>query len=154
MHPLACQTMPRRARPLPLMLALLLAAAANPAAAAADAAPAGAEVVYQRERAACLDGSSPQDRSTCLKEAGAARAEARRQSLDNGESPAQLRRNALRRCEAVARADRSDCRRLARGEGQRSGSVAGGAVLMQITTTTVGPVPGASAPAAIPASAP
>lgn len=150
MHPLACQTTPHRARPSPLWLALLLVAEAN---AATAATPSSVEAVYLQERAVCLSGRSTQDRATCLKEAGAVRAEARRQSLDNGESPAQLRRNALRRCEAVARADRGDCRRMALGEGQRSGSVAEGAVFKQITTVTVGPLPGASAPSARPAAA-
>lgn len=103
---------------------------------------------YQRERAACLDGSSSQDRTTCLKEAAAARAEARRGTLDNGERADQLRANALKRCAAVAAGDRDDCERLALGEGQRSGSVAEGAVVKTIVTRTVGPVPAASGAAA------
>jgi hypothetical protein len=111
------------------------AVAAEPATGRTDA-----ETVYRQERAACLDGSGPQDRSTCLKEAGAARAEARRRHLDNGESPAQLRANALLRCRPVLDADRAACERMALGEGTRSGSVAGGAVLKQITTVTVGKV--------------
>ena len=111
---------------------------------AAPKAPSASEEVYQQERAACLDGSSPQDRATCLKEAGAARAEARRGTLDNGERGGQLQRNALKRCAAVAVADRSDCERLAMGEGQRSGSVAAGAIVKTIVTRTVGAVPAAS----------
>jgi hypothetical protein len=120
--------------PSPLLPALLLALATS----AALALPNNADTVYRQERAACLDNRGPQDRSTCLKEAGAARAEARRNRLDNGESPAQLRANALLRCQAVLDADRAACERMALGEGTRSGSVAEGAVLTQITTVSPG----------------
>ena len=124
-----------------LLPALLLALATS----AALALPQQADAVYQRERAACLAGSSPQGRSTCLKEAGAARAEARRNQLDNGETPAQLRANALLRCQRVLDTDRSACERMVRGEGTRSGSVAAGGVLTQITTVDRASLP---APAA------
>ena len=128
-----------------LLLPLLwtAAVAAEPVASSTDA-----DARYNQERAACLDGRSPQGRSTCLKEAGAARAEARRHRLDNGESAAQLRANALLRCQPVQDADRAACERMALGEGQRSGSVAEGGVLKQITTVTTGtaalPAPAAS----------
>ena len=46
---------------------------------------AGMQSVFQRERAACLNGLSHQDRTTCLKEASAAYQEARRGQMDNGE---------------------------------------------------------------------
>lgn len=104
-----------------------------------------ADAIYRQDRAACLSGQSTQDRATCLKEAGAARAEARRQSLDNGESPAQLRANALRRCQRVLEADRGACERMALGEGSRSGSVAGGGVLTEITTPVPAVPPSAAA---------
>jgi hypothetical protein len=123
---------------LPALLMALTAASAN-------ALPAKPDAVYQQERAACLDGSSAQDRATCLKEAGAARAEMRRRGLDNGENPIQLRANALQRCQRVAAADRAACERLALGDGQRSGSVAEGAVLKQITTPDTAAVPAAAA---------
>jgi hypothetical protein len=124
-----------------LLPALLLAWGATTVAAA----PRSADTVYQQERAACLEGRSSQDRATCLKEAGAARAEARRQGLDNGETPAQLRANALLRCQRVAADDRASCERMALGEGQRDGSVAEGAVVKQLTTRSAAPMP---APAA------
>jgi hypothetical protein len=129
---------PRLAAMLPALLLALHAGSAS-------ALPAKAEAVYQQERAACLDGSSPQGRATCLKEAGAARAEARRRGLDNGETPAQLRANALLRCQRVHADDQDACARLALGEGSRSGSVADGAVLKQITTTVAPPLPAAAA---------
>ena len=142
---------PRRHSPNPTWRALLATALLSTLAGTVGAAPktpSAGEQVYQQERAACLDGSSPQDRVTCLKEAGAARAEARRGTLDNGERAGQLQRNALKRCGAVAAADRKDCERLALGEGQRSGSVAEGAIVKTLVTRTVEPVPAASSAAA------
>ncbi len=121
----------------PVLAALLLAAAASAPAQAASARD--IDTVYRQDRAACLDNRQAADRSACLKEAGAARAEARRQTLDNGESPAQLRANALLRCARVPAADRPECERLALGEGTRSGSVAEGAVVKQITTPASAP---------------
>ncbi len=101
---------------------------------------------YAAERQACLDGRTGQDTATCLREAAAARDQARQGKLDNGESPADLMRNALARCAPVAEADRGNCERLARGEGQSSGSVAGGGVIREITTRTVAPTPQATKP--------
>lgn len=128
-----------------LLLPMLVTAGGLQAAAAQPAdSRSAAETRYQQESAACREGRSPQGRDTCLKEAGAARAEARRQGLDNGETPAQLRANALLRCQRVATSDRAACERMVQGEGQRSGSVAGGGVLTQITTLDT-PAPAASA---------
>jgi len=124
-----------------LLPAMLLASVAV----GANALPPKEDALYQQERAACLDGSSAQDRTTCLKEAGAARAEARRNKLDNGETQAQLRANALLRCKPVAESDRAACERMALGEGTRSGSVAAGGVLKQITTQGAAAAPVAAA---------
>lgn len=118
------------ALPLFRLSPLLLALAAG----AACAVPPGADAVYKQERAACMAAGSTQDRNACLKDAGAARDEARHRRLDNGETPAQLLRNALERCKRVADDDRAACERMVRGEGQRSGSVAEGGVVTQITT--------------------
>ena len=129
-------------RPSPLLPALLLTLAT----ATASALPDPSDAVYRQERAACMDGRSPQDRSTCLKEAGAAHNEARRRQLDNGESPEQLRANALLRCQRVATDDRTACERMVQGGGQRSGSVAGGGVLTEITTPGKITAPTSAAP--------
>ena len=83
------------------------------------------------------------------REAAASRAEAARRRLDNGETPAQLRANALARCEVHEGDARTACEALARGEGRESGSVRAGSVLREIATRTVG-APGApAAPAAM-----
>lgn len=138
---------------LPLIARLCLPGIAaailtSPALAAQPSAPASAEAAYQKERAACLAGSSQQDRATCLKEAGAALAEARRARLGNAEDARALADNALRRCKAVAPEDRDDCERMARGEGKVSGSVEGGGVIKELVTRSVEPVPTPPAPAA------
>ncbi len=124
-----------------LLPALLLALHAG----TASALPRNPDALYQQERAACQGVPSPSGRAACLQDAGAARAELRRHSLDNGETPAQLRANALLRCQRVNDDDRKACERMALGEGARSGSVAEGAVITQITTTNTAVLP---APAA------
>ena len=103
---------------------------------------ASANAVYQRERAACASDATPQGRATCLKEASAAHAEAKRQLLGNGDDARALQQNAERRCDKVATADREHCLRKARGEGAVSGSVDGGGVLKTLVTPV--PAPAAS----------
>lgn len=103
---------------------------------------ANAQAIYAKERSACLDGSSQQERAACLKEAGAALAEARRSRLGNAEDARALRRNAVQRCEAVRAEDSDHCRRKALGDGTVSGSAAAGGVVKELVT----PEPAASVP--------
>jgi len=95
----------------------------------------GAEAVYKRDRAACNSGQTSQDRATCLKEAGAALAEARRGGLDDGRG--QLEKNRLLRCDNQPPQDRDDCVRRMNGEGITSGSVEGGGILRELSTPVV-----------------
>ena len=128
-----------------------------PAHAADAAAPAAAKSTYLKERADCEAGRTAEDRATCLKEAGAAQEERKRNRLDNNGS---LRQNAIDRCNALPAKDRPDC--LARIEGPNqpnqktttSGSVAGGGVIRETTTTTTGQPTIVIIPGAAPASAP
>lgn len=100
-----------------------------------SAALADAQAAYARERAVCLSGRSPQDEATCLKEAGA-ELEMVRQAGGKlpDESPQALAKNALRRCQVVAAADRYACEQMATGHGIVSGSVAGGGILKEYVT--------------------
>ena len=115
--------------------------AASPAHAADAAAAAAAKSTYAKERADCEAGRTAEDRATCLREAGAAEQERKRNQLDNTGS---ARQNAIERCNLVAPKDKSDC--LARIEGPNkpnqttttSGSVAGGGIIRETTTTTTG----------------
>jgi hypothetical protein len=121
----------------------------------ADAA--AAKSTYVKERADCDAGRTAEDRATCLKEAGAAAVERKRNTLDTHGS---TRQNAIERCNLVAAKDKADC--LARIEGPSapnqktttSGSVAGGGVLRETTTTTTGQPTVIMVPAAPSASAP
>ena len=122
---------------------------------AEPAAAAAAKSTYAKDRADCDAGRTAEDRATCLKEAGAAQVERKRNTLDTNGS---TRQNAIDRCNLVAAKDKADC--LARIEGSSepnqktttSGSVAGGGVLRETTTTTTG-TPTVIIPAAPAASA-
>ena len=107
-----------------------------PSAYAAKTSESAAQAVYQKERAACIEGRSGQSRVDCLKEAAAALAEARRGRLDNGESARSLEGNGKDRCRWVKAEDRDDCLRMAQGEGKVSGSVQGGGVIKELVTRT------------------
>ncbi len=140
-----------------LAAAAFIAALATSPARAADPAPAAAaKSTYAKDRADCDAGRTAEDRTTCLKEAGAAQEERKRNRLDNTGS---MRQNAVDRCNAISGKDKTDC--LARIEGpmssdqqtKTSGSVAGGGILRETKTTTVG-TPVVVVPAAPAASAP
>ena len=126
---------------LALVATLSLGSAMAAGKVAADPASSSALARYEAERAACMDGRTGQDRATCLKEAGAALAEARRGRLSNGESADTLARNAELRCQTVAAEDRDACLLMARGKGSVSGSVKAGGTMREITIVTVGPIP-------------
>ncbi|MEO7851761.1 MAG: hypothetical protein ABIR94_05820 [Rubrivivax sp.] len=127
----------------PIALALcsgLAAAAAAGAGAASAAATTATQARHDRERSACMVGKSAQDQATCLKEADAAWAEARKGQLNTGgAAPA----NAVERCKALPGPQRSECEARMRGEGSVSGSVAGGGILRELVT----PVPASAASA-------
>jgi hypothetical protein len=94
---------------------------------------------FKKERAACMDGQSGQDRATCLKELGAARGEARRNHLTD--TPAAYQSNALARCNLLPAADREDCTRRVSGDGAVSGSVKSGGIYRETTTIVTEPQP-------------
>lgn len=119
-------------------LAALLAAAGFLSGAAAWAQAPGSDAKAQRERAVC-DGVQ-QDRAACLREAGAAQQEARRDGLTSTGS-AGTDQNAMARCQLQPPADRADCEARIKGTGtgttSTSGSVMGGGVIRE----TVTPIP-------------
>jgi len=87
---------------------------------------------YQQERAVCMNGQSNQDRATCLKEAGAAFAESKRDNLGRSDESA-LQRNRKMRCDAFKAGDREDCMRRMNGEGVTSGSAQQGGILRELS---------------------
>lgn len=118
--------------PFTAAAALVLATALAPAWAGGKVTPSAAQTAYQQERARCLSGQSQQDRTTCLREAGAAYDEARRGGLGNV-SASDLSRNATQRCEVQPPADRQACMQRILG-GSAQGSVEGGGLLRQTET--------------------
>jgi len=118
-----------------------LAAALVAAAAAFWTAPVGAagsdddiETKYQRDRTLCLTGLTHQQRSDCLREAGAARDEARRGRLRDQQPPSEYTENAMKRCRQLPEADRADCEARVRGEGTQRGSVEAGGIYREKRT--------------------
>ena len=102
---------------------------------------------YQRERAACLSGQSAQDRATCLKEAGAALAEARRGGLTGASGMG------ADRCNALDGVERAACVARMNGAGKVTGSVEGGGLLRELTVRESLP-PGAPPPQTVTPVAP
>ena len=100
---------------------------------------------YERERADCITGRNHQPREVCLREAGAAYAQARQGRLtspsDGGAD--QWAANALKRCEVQRGEDRSLCERRVR-EGEVVGSVDGGGEIKTLTvrSTDIPKAPG------------
>ena len=125
-----------------LMLALTLNAAGVALVVMAAPAVAGilsdAQARYQKDRAACMSGESHQDRTTCLREAGAALQEAKRGRLDDG-GARQYEQNRVMRCNAQPPEDREDCLRRMHGEGVTTGSVEEGGVYRELVRRVPAP---------------
>jgi hypothetical protein len=92
-----------------------------------------AQARYQQDRAACISGQSYQDRTTCLREAGAALQEAKRGRIGDGQSS--YEQNRLIRCDRLSAGDREDCLRRMHGEGTVSGNVESGGIYRELRTT-------------------
>lgn len=90
---------------------------------------------YRAEVAVCNSGKSQQDRATCLREAGAARAEARKGNLKTP-AGADVSSNATERCKAQPAADQPACVQRITGAGKTTteGSVKGGGVIRETVT--------------------
>ncbi len=133
-----------------LAVCALGAILASPLALAAGAAPnsnADIDARYRSDVTRCNAGQSNQDKATCLREAGAARDEARRNRLSNGNQA--YGNNETARCQALPAAERNDCMLQMSGQSTTTrGSIGGGGVLRETTIVTPGaPVP---APGTVP----
>lgn len=123
------------------LAAAAVALAGSGAWAAGGVDKASIESNYQAARSACQAMAVPADRTNCLRDAGAARAQALRTG-PSSTSPEQLQRNALQRCQAHKSAeDQATCERMARGDGNTSGSVESGGVIRELTTQVPAPMP-------------
>lgn len=127
-----------------LMLALLLlfallfssvtAHAADPAASAAP------RTTYLHDRADCMSGRSGPDKTTCLREAGAALQEARSGKLADPNT--EFENNRIARCAYLKEPDKGYCLRRMNGEGTVSGSVEGGGILRELVVIVPAPETG------------
>jgi len=120
---------------LPLVIPCAAALLCTPALAADASRLADIDARYQAERAACEGGPPGLDRAACLRDAAAARDEARRGVL-NGASQ-DYERNALARCGALPPEERDSCIRRVRGEGLTDGSVGGGGIYREYREYTL-----------------
>jgi len=98
---------------------------------------ADAQSVYQKDRAACLNGATNQDQATCLKEAGAALQASKRGGLDTGQ--ARIDQNQLLRCDGQPPEERQNCVRRMSSEGATTGSVEAGGIYRELVTPDVPP---------------
>jgi len=103
---------------------------------------------YEDQRRACLNGQSNEAKEVCLKEAAAARGEARRGNLT--EAPDRYRENALARCSVLPPADREDCARRVEGNATISGSVEDGGILRESRRIVTEPAPASTSPGSTP----
>ena len=94
---------------------------------------------YQAEVRACMEGRTPQDRETCLREARNAQAARERGVLRHPSEDYEA--NALARCDVFKEDSegRAACEARVMGYGNVSGSVAGGGVLREVETVVVPP---------------
>jgi hypothetical protein len=107
-----------------------------------------ADEQYKKDVARCNSGQTNQAKSVCLREAGAAQVERRRNGLTEPGASTQAE-NAMQRCNALPADQRQSCMYLMSGQGQTQvqGSVAGGGVLRETVIQVPAGTPGASAPA-------
>jgi hypothetical protein len=89
---------------------------------------------YRQDMAMCNSGRSNQDPATCRLEVRNALAEARRGGLVSS-APETYQGNAVQRCKALEGIDRTACEGRMQGQGTVQGSVLGGGILRESTTT-------------------
>lgn len=92
-----------------------------------------AQSTYEQDRAACMRSDSQHERSSCLREAGAVRAQGTTRTP--GETPETRMQNAMKRCAELPPENKATCERMVHGEGRTSGSVEGGGVIRELVTS-------------------
>lgn len=135
-------------------LSLSLARATLLAACAVSASGAWAQTTYEQDRAACLRSDSQHERSSCLREAAAVRAQSARKMPMAGDTAESRMQNAMKRCMELPPESKATCERMVRGEGSVSGSVAGGGQIRELVTTVPAVPPMQPMPPAQPGPSP
>ena len=118
-----------RSLTLVLMLGLLSAGSAH----AAGNKSTAAEARYQQERSTCMNGTSNEDKKTCLREAAAAYQQDKQGKLGDADQT-QYRKNALVRCRSLPEPDQADCRRRIDNPTAVEGSASEGGILRKSVT--------------------
>lgn len=116
--------------------ALLSAAAITAGAAESAKTDAQAQAQYKAQVAACNNGTSNQDKATCMKEATNALADAKKGVLAEGNTA--YDQNAVSRCNSLPSGEQADCKARIQTPTATSGSVSSGGVLRESVTRTVG----------------
>lgn len=128
---------------LAISMASSIAMAAAPGTAGKSDADIGAR--YRSDVALCNSGQSNQSKADCIREAGAAQDEARRNRLGNGNQA--FDKNEVARCQALPATERDECMLQMSGKNTTTdgsvnttteGSVGAGGVLRETTITTPG----------------
>lgn len=133
---------PRRHMALHPGWILAMALVGAPALAAKGSAQSATEAQYRLDRAVCLEKAVGDERTTCLREAGAVRAEALAARPD-GDAEA-YRRNALQRCKQLPASDQSACIARMQGQGKVRGSVQAGGIYRELVIREAGPAASAA----------
>lgn len=134
---------------LALGLGLGLGAPAAFAASAGPVTEADIESRYRLDVERCNTGQTNQDKPTCMREAGAARDEARRNRLTNANES--YRQNETARCQALPIGERDECMLQMSGQNTTTqGSVGAGGVLRETTIEVPGTPTPAPAPGLVP----
>jgi hypothetical protein len=98
---------------------------------------AAAQARYKTEVAECAVTNPVVDNSNCVKEARNTLAEIKRGRMSDSSLSSDFEKNALLRCDVHKDEDKSNCIARIHGQGRIEGSVAGGGILRELTTTKV-----------------
>ena len=102
---------------------------------------ASAQARYKQEVAECAVTNPVVDNSNCAKEARNTLAEIKRGRMNESWQSSDLEKNAFLRCDVHSGGDKLDCIARIHGAGKTEGTVAGGGILRELTTTIVVIVP-------------
>ena len=131
-------------------LTLSLARSTLVAACALSAAGVWAQTTYEQDRAACMRSDSQHERTSCLREAAAVRAQSKKSMPMMNSTPESRMQNAMKRCTELPPESKATCERMVHGEGTVSGSVEGGGTIRELVTTVPAVPPMAPMPPAQP----
>jgi hypothetical protein len=102
---------------------------------------AAARLRYKQEVANCAVTQPVANHRNCVKDARHALAEIKRGRMGESWQLSDFNKHAMLRCDVHKGDDKTDCVARMRGQGKTEGSVAGGGLLRELTTSQVATVP-------------